>query len=151
MESSKQKVKKDQLFDRFRNSWVAATPEEKVRQKLLSLMIEQLGYPKELLAVEKQLSEIPHLKSTMHLPKRRADILCFAKNIHPEHEIFPLLLIECKEGKSKEGAEPQVLGYNHFVQAPYVAVANEIGVNLIYPEFLSFLPTYKQLIDHICP
>lgn len=141
---------KDKLFDSFRKAWVAATPEELVRQKLLHAMTTQLGFPKNFLTVEKRLSELPHLKGALRLPNRRADILCFAKGIHPEHELFPLLLVECKEGLVGESAAKQALGYNHYVQAPYVAIAGEGSVELVHPQRLSFLPSYSELLERVC-
>lgn len=121
-------------------------PEEAVRQALLKAMVEQLGYPRQLLAVEKELSQLPHLQNQSGLPKRRADILCFGKDIHPQYSLFPLLLIECKAGKIGFDAEQQALGYNHFVQAPYVALANLDGPRLIFPQKVPFLPTFQQLM-----
>ncbi|NGX27599.1 MAG: hypothetical protein K940chlam6_01537, partial [Chlamydiae bacterium] len=59
---------KDSLYDPFRKLWVAALPEEVVRQKLLHVMITQLGFPKNFLVVEKQLSELPHLSGMVGLP-----------------------------------------------------------------------------------
>lgn len=136
------------MYDPFRKSVVVATPEEKVRQLLLQNMTAKWGFPKELLSVELELSQLPHLKGAAGLPKRRVDIVCFAKNIHSKFPLYPLLLIECKKGN--EDANEQVLGYNHFVQAPYVAVARENGVELIHPQTLPFLPTYSQLLQQVC-
>ncbi|MDN3505873.1 MAG: type I restriction enzyme HsdR N-terminal domain-containing protein [Simkaniaceae bacterium] len=141
---------KDKLFDSFRSSWVAATPEEIVRQKLLHAMTTQLGFPKSSLVVEKKLSELPHLRGKKGLPGRRADVLCFAKGIHEEHELFPLLLIECKEGIAREDAAQQALGYNYFVQAPYVAIAGEGSAQLVHPQRLDFLPHYHELLERVC-
>ena len=145
MESSKL----SRYYDSLRRQTVAATPEEMVRQRLIQAMIEQLGYPRELLVVEKALSQLPHLSQQKGLPRRRADLLCFGRNIHPEHSLFPLLLIECKEGLLNSDAEQQVLGYNHFVQAPYVALANERGPELIFPKRLDYLPSFSQLIAQL--
>ncbi len=147
MESS---THKGNLFDPFRKCWVVASPEELVRQRLLHIMVTQLGFPKELLAIEMQLSEVPHLKGGTNLPKRRADILCFAKGIHSEYPLYPLLLIECKEGIAGEDAKEQVLGYNHFVQALYVGIAGEGHTELIYPQTVPFIPTYSQLMEQVC-
>lgn len=141
---------KDSLFDPYRQCYVAATPEEVIRQKLLLLMTSQLGFPKQLISVEKRLTELPHLKGSTGLPNRRADILCFANNIHPEFSLYPLLLIECKEGKVGDEATSQVLGYNHYVQALYVAIAGENGVFLIHPQKVSFLPSYNELLEKVC-
>lgn len=147
MGSSKQK---DSLFDPYRSSFVQASPEEIVRQKLLHVMTSQLGFPRQLISVEKKLSELPHLQGNTNIPHRRADVLCFAKDIHPKYPLFPLLLIECKEGHAGDEASAQVLGYNHFVQALYVAIAGENGVFLIHPKKFSFLPRYEELLEKVC-
>jgi len=112
-------------------------------------MTTQLGFPKELLLIEKKLSEFPHLKGISALPERRADLVCFAKGIHPEHSLFPLLLIECKRGRADKNAKAQVMGYNHFLQAPFVAIAGEKQICLVHPEELSFLPPYSQLMERV--
>lgn len=139
------------LFDPLRKRWTEATPEEFVRQKLLTFMTKTLGFPKDLLSVERQLSELPHLSSEVNLPTRRADVICFAKGIHPYHSLFPLLLIECKRDPSiKEDAIRQAVGYNHYVQAPFVAIAGEGIVELVYPDRVAFLPRFVELVERAC-
>jgi hypothetical protein len=135
------------LYDPLRGIWIAATPEEIVRQRLLRAMIHQLGYPKHFLAVEKQLSELPNLIGSDPAPMRRLDILCYSDFCG---ELTPLLLIECKEVSPDESAHRQVLGYNHFVRAPFVAVASLNEVTLIFPEHLPYLPYYCDLQEAAC-
>lgn len=143
------------VYDEVRNLWVRATPEEIVRQQLLTRMIRDLKFPKELICVEKELSQMPHLLgSHSTLPDRRADIICFANNIHPEHVLYPLLLIECKDEGIGSDAVRQLLGYNHFVKARFVALANHLEVKLGYfdakaecYQFLSYLPSYSELLE----
>jgi hypothetical protein len=145
------------LFDAIRNKWVSASPEELVRQKLLNHMLNELGYPRELLVVEKQLSQLPHLTSyKSSLPDRRADIICYGKDIHPDHALYPLLLIECKEERALQKAVDQVLGYNYYVQAYFVALVDSQGVRLGYYEkqakrthFISSLPPYAELLKAV--
>jgi len=145
---------KDRIYDRIRNLWVLATPEEIVRQTLLKKMIDELFYPKELIVVEKSLSEISHFGS-MPTPQRRIDIACFAKKIHPEHLLYPLLLIECKESKKDAlKALEQVKGYNVSVKAYFIAVAYPEGELFGFLErdqfrLLDYLPSYSQLIQSI--
>jgi hypothetical protein len=140
-----------QVFDRVRNLWVAATPEEIVRQKLLIQMIDHLDYPQNLLAVEKDLRQLPHLSLDPHLPDRRADILSFYKDA--SQSLSPLLLIECKEVELDQHALDQLLGYNYFVKAPFIAMANPNEVKFGFYEsrskayeFLNGLPSYSQLV-----
>jgi hypothetical protein len=139
------------VYDPLRQIWVAALPEEVVRQQWLHRMIHELGYPKQLLAIEKQIGQLPHL---IHLSDkiatRRIDLLCFASGIDPVHPLYPLLLLECKAELCTEDSFHQVFGYNHFVKAPFVGVAtrSEIRIKDTRREQQLFqLPSYKQLVE----
>ena len=142
------------LFDEIRKKWVAATPEEIVRQSLVLKMVRELGYPKELIALEKELGELPHLKNVSDVPKRRADILCYTSGGSSDAPLSPLLLIECKEQGLTSAAREQVMGYNHFVKAPFIGIASKDGieVGLFDPHlktynFFFHLPSYSFLVD----
>lgn len=144
------------VFDEVRNLWVKATPEEIVRQKLLQHMIRDLKFPKELISVEKELSQMPHLSQEPSPPERRADIICFAKEIDPEHPLYPLLLVECKDAILNDAAIIQALGYNHFVKAHFVALANQKEVKLVLLDsvnesyrFLPYLPSFSDLLNAV--
>ncbi len=102
-------------------------PEEIVRQALLLEMTEKFGFPRELIGVEREISTLPHLKGAK-IPKRRFDLVCFAGKIHKDFPLYPLLLIECKAITLSEKALQQVLGYNYYVEAYFVAIANGQGV-----------------------
>ncbi len=150
---------KGYLFDSLRQRWVVATPEEKVRQGLIKMMTEKLLYPKELLSLEKTIAELPHLshKKGDVFPQRRIDVVCFAKNIHSEHLLYPLLLIECKESEHHIAiAIDQVVGYNFYVQAYFLAVAYPDGIRFgVYDQkkkeyqFSSSLPSYTTLLQWV--
>lgn len=135
---------------------VVATPEELVRQGVIRHMIQQLGYPASLIVVEKELSALPHLAlSPTKLPLRRADILCFAKGIHPEHALYPLLLIECKATPITSRVWSQVIGYNHFIGAYFISVANGAHIRTGWVDsatgdyqHVNFLPSYTELLKH---
>lgn len=145
---------RDRIYDQVRKLWVVATPEEIVRQNLLKKMIYELSYPRELISVEKALSEIPFF-SSLPSPMRRIDIACFAPKIHPHYALYPLLLIECKEDKREaEKAWQQVQGYNSFLKACFLAIAYPEGELFGFLKegklsFLSHLPTYLQLMQAI--
>ena len=133
------------LFDEIRQKWVAATPEEIVRQSLVQKMIRELGYPKELIALEKELGELPHLKMVSNVPKRRADIICYASGVSSDASLSPLLMIECKEHGLTPAAREQVIGYNHFVKAHFIGIASRDGVEI--GRFDSSLQTYCFYCD----
>ena len=142
-----------QLYDELRGCWVAAQPEEVVRQKLVRSLIKDLGFPKSLIAIEKALDQLPHLADRRtEVPNRRADILCFGKGIHPDYDLYPLLMIECKAVAITDKVLQQVVGYNHYVQSCFVAVANQSEVQTGWWDeaakeyrFVSGLPTYAEL------
>lgn len=144
----------NKIFDEFRSTWVIASPEEKVRQRWLKAMVYEKGFPKNLLAIERELDQLPHVKSNFtNPPQRRIDILCFANNIHPHFPLYPLLLIECKEKPLDPYAEKQVIGYNHYVRAFFVGIADADSFRLgAYDPskkdyvFINFLPSYEELL-----
>jgi hypothetical protein len=100
-------------------------PEEAIRKAWIEKMAGDLSFPASTLAREVDLRKLPHLA---HLPgpfpHRRADIICFAKGIHPRYELYPLLLVECKAVPLNEKALSQVTGYNYHLQAYFVACVN---------------------------
>jgi hypothetical protein len=150
---------KKEIYDPFRKKWVVATPEEKVRQNLLQRMTLELSYPRELISVEKALSEMPHITASHRssCPDRRVDLVCFAKGIHPDHSLYPLILIECKESSSLiEVAQQQVIGYNYFIKACFVAVAYPNGCQWGYYDsrkqtyaFSDQMPSYNELMQAV--
>lgn len=123
-------------------------PEEDVRNQLLDFMKGHLGYPKEKISVERSLSAIPHLEGKK-VPNRRFDIVVFGKE-----NLYPLLLIECKAIPFNQSAVDQVKGYNHLIQAPFIALANQSGVLFYvkdkntYKEFKGLAP-YQYLLDQV--
>lgn len=115
----------------IRKKWVANTPEEGVRQRLIQQMIG-LGYPKGLIAVEKKIGE------------RRFDLVCFTK------EMTPLLLVECKAETLTEAAMRQALGYNAMVKAPFICLASVTEIKTFWQEegkigSVPYLPSFNEI------
>jgi hypothetical protein len=132
------------LFCPVRKSWCKALPEEEVRISLMTNMISQLEFPISVIAVEKDLRHLPHLQSVRGLPNRRSDIMCFLQG-------KPLLLVECKAVPITTKVLNQVIGYNFYVKAPFICVANHKEVRTgwldkegIY-QFIPYLPRYGEL------
>lgn len=98
--------------------------EEWVRQELKNTMIHDLGYPYHELIQEVSLSNIQHLKNQKNVPLRRLDLVCLSRNVKEDHDLFPLIIIECKAHKLNQKAFDQLCGYNSWVEAPFVAVSN---------------------------
>jgi hypothetical protein len=132
-----------QVFDTIRQMWVAATPEEIVRQQWIQRLWEKLKFPKAFLSIEKELKELPHLMhSQQAFPTRRVDLLCYS------NEARPLLLMEFKVEALSEKMVAQVLAYNTFVQAPAVAVANQEAVVLyVHGQTFHQMPLFHHLVE----
>jgi len=133
-------------------------PEEQVRQKLVHKMVQLLGYPLECLSMEASLKSLPHIRKDCRLPARRADLIVFAKNIHPDHSFYPLLLVECKAVPLTKKTMRQLVGYNEYVQAYFIAAVNQTASFTGWYEescddyrFQDEIIPYQQLIDNIRP
>lgn len=146
------------LYDPVRKGWVKKTPEEIIRQYWLQKMVQELDYPLSLLAVEKELKQLPHLQHlpSKSIPRRRIDVVVYAKGIHPDYPLFPLLLLECKAIPLTPAFARQAIGYNDIVKAPFVAVANKDQMLVGQYEgsagmfqFTSGLPSYSILLRRI--
>jgi hypothetical protein len=158
---SRSRIRTEELKENFycpvRKEWVAALPEERVRQQLIEKMVTELGYPFGCFAVERALQQMPHLMGVKHsLPLRRADIICFAKGIHPQYDLYPMLLIECKAVPLTAAVVRQIVGYNYYLQARYIAIANQQEVRTGWVEanqtqytFTNGLPHYHQLLQSL--
>jgi len=145
------------LFCPYRREHLTAQPEELIRQSLLKAMTEQLGYPTGAILVEKALSQLPHLSASgRSLPGRRVDILVYTNA--GLKGLVPLLLIECKAVRLKQAALQQVAGYNHYIGAPFIAVANAEQIFMGWQDLvkgasrtIDFLPSYAQLLAYFHP
>ena len=105
--------------------------------------------------MEKQLRLLPHLALADNLPERRADILCYSVRGN-ENAMNPLLLIECKAITLGEKELRQLIGYNHFVKAPFIALVNQNQQKMGWfnptvndYQFIDYIPQYQELINSI--
>ena len=113
------------LYCLVRQKRVVAHPEECVRQHLIGYLIETLNFPRALLAVEKGIDELAKMVGfSGHVPNRRIDLVAFARS-DVGGELKPVLLVECKARKVTQDAVDQLLGYNHFLEVPFLALAAE--------------------------
>jgi len=127
------------IFDEIRKKFVILQPEEWVRQHCVQYLIQNKGFPKSLINVEKEL-KINNLK-------KRYDIVVFNSdgNIH--------LVVECKSAKININQKvfDQIARYNLALNATYLMVTN--GINHYYCSmdfekecyhFLKDIPEYKR-------
>ena len=100
------------VFDPIRKKYVLLLPEELVRQSLINHLINDYGYSKSLISVEKALKVNERTK--------RYDIVVF------NNECKPYILIECKSPNIKINIEAieQVSWYNFVLKAEYLLITN---------------------------
>lgn len=100
------------VFDPIRKKNVVLTPEEEVRQAILAYIVEDLGYPMNFIAVEKQIQYAGK--------NRRFDAVIYNQN----HQ--PIILIECKQPEvtiSQKTMEQATL-YNLVLKVPFLVLTN---------------------------
>ncbi|MEM8599243.1 MAG: type I restriction enzyme HsdR N-terminal domain-containing protein [Bacteroidota bacterium] len=127
------------VLDPVRQRWVRLTPEEWVRQHLVGYLLGPLGYPRGLLAIER---EVRYLEAA-----HRADVLAVGR----DHQ--PLLLAECKAASVPidQNAFDQAARYNSVVRARYLVVTNglvhyccRVDAATNHYAFLDAMPTFEE-------
>lgn len=125
------------IFDEIRKKFIILTPEEWVRQHVVSFLIEEKKYPKSMINVEKVLK--------INSLRKRYDVVVYK----PDGTIF--VLIECKapEIKIAQATFDQIARYNMTLKADYLMVTN--GLNHYFCQmdyenekyhFMQELPNY---------
>lgn len=131
---------KQLIWDVIRKKWFVLQAEEWVRQHLIHYLIEDLGYPKGLISVEKLV--------TVNQQRRRYDLAVANK------EGGFILLAECKAPTEKinQATFNQVAAYNIQLQVPYLLVTNglqhffcKINFETKNFEFLKEVPKWGDL------
>ncbi len=131
---------KKQVKCLIRKKWLVLTPEEEVRQNCLLYLLNELKYPKSMIASEHGI----HLNGM----SKRCDIVVFSKSGAPK------MIIECKAASVPitQKTLEQIGRYNLVLQVPFLYVTNGIQhfayeVNLSEQRFksLNVLPEYNAL------
>ena len=127
---------KEQIFCEWRHRWVRLTPEEWVRQQLLHRLVEQLGYPSSLIAVEASI--------VVGEAKKRCDAILYNTSMQPK------MLIECKAETVPltQKTLDQAVTYNRRLNVPYLLLHN--GVQSVFVDltqenlhFSDTIPPFK--------
>ena len=127
------------IFDVIRKRFVILQPEEWVRQHCIHYLIENKGFPKSLINVEKEID--------INTIKKRYDIVVF----NPDGSIH--LIVECKAHhiNINQSTFDQIAQYNLKVKSDYLMVTN--GLNHYYCQinfkekkyqFLKDIPEYTK-------
>ena len=131
---------KAMIFDPIRRKYVRLTPEEWVRQHFVQYLVQDLGTPPALVAIEGGF--------TYQGMPRRADVV-----VH-DRRGQPLLMVECKAPsvEVRQATFNQVARYNKVVRARYLVVTNgQVHYACLLDReqhtyrFLDDLPSYDEL------
>ncbi|MBQ3709740.1 MAG: type I restriction enzyme HsdR N-terminal domain-containing protein [Bacteroidales bacterium] len=100
------------VFDPLRKRYCALTPEEEVRQKALYLLVDHLGVPAGLIAVEYSIK--------VNGLDRRCDAVVFGRDGNP------LMIVECKAASVKlsQNTLEQAVCYYSALQPRYLMLYN---------------------------
>ena len=127
---------KEQIFCEWRHRWVRLTPEEWVRQQLLHRMVEQLGYPASLIAVEQAI--------TVGEARKRCDAVIYDASLQP------LMVIECKAETVTltQKTLDQAVTYNRKLNVPYLILHNGPQTICVHGDntYTTGLPRYSDLL-----
>ncbi len=132
---------KNYVWDIVRKKWIVNLPEEWVRQNLIWFLINQLGFSKNSMSVEKQIK--------LNEMKKRYDLVVHNKDLKP------LVLVECKAPKIKitQAVFNQAAHYNLVLKVPFLLLTN--GINHFFCEisfedqsfkFHKEILTWKQIL-----
>lgn len=129
-----------EVYDRWRDKWIALTPEEWVRQHFVNLLAVHLGYPQHLIANE--------VSVRFNGMARRCDSVVY------DTRLRPLAVIEYKAPSVRLTPEVfgQILRYNSVLQAPCIMVSNGMRhfACLRLPDatyrYAEQIPTYESLV-----
>lgn len=124
---------KIQVFDPIRKKRVVLTPEEGVRQQLIAMLCNQLGYPLNLMSCEYSIS-INNLRY-------RGDLVLLNKSLKP------LFLAECKAPTVKITRDTfeQILRYNMALNVKYILLTN--GETTYFAAYDNSLEKYQYLTE----
>lgn len=126
------------VFDPLRRRFVALTPEEEVRQKVLYLLVEHLKVPSGLVAVEYSVK--------VNRMDKRADAVVF------DQEGQPLMIVECKAADVKitEKVLDQAIRYHSALKPKYLLLFNGSDCRCFHTKSgiltaMGHLPDYEEM------
>ena len=126
------------VFDPLRRKWVALTPEEEVRQKVLYLLVEHLHVPSGRIAVEYSVK--------VNGLDKRCDAVVFGS------DAVPLMIVECKAQSVKLTAKTldQAVRYYSALQPRFLLLYNGAECHCLKVESgvlqpMDHLPEYEEM------
>lgn len=129
----------EEVFDPLRKKYVALTPEENVRQQMITYLNEKRGWP-----LHQMMSETEIKIGEVRL---RCDIVCYDKNLKPK------MIVECKRPTVKITSKTfeQLWNYALILKVDYIVATNgkksyccRYNRNEQKYDFIEDIPSYNQ-------
>lgn len=142
---------KKYIYDKVRKKDVLFTPEEKVRQQVLTYLIDELKVPEYMIDEETAMSYYKVISS------KRPDILILKKD-EKTGEAVPMAVIECKRNNTLiDGVIiEQTLHYAEQLGCNYAMITDGDYVDVAYCELdnkmlvsIKSLPNYEDMLNGI--
>lgn len=110
------------IFCPLTNAWHIETPEEKVRQEYIKILVEDYGYSLEQMAQERKVNN-----SQRGQGKARADIVIWRSKADKEESKAAFIVVECKAEQVRIREEDYYQGYNYasWAGASFFVTTNE--------------------------
>ncbi len=126
-------IKRDngKIFCPLKNDWHVETPEERVRQNYIKILVEEYGY-----VLEQMAQEVPVNNSHRGQGQSRADIIIWRTKQDKAEGNYPFIIVECKAESVKIREEDYYQGYNYatWAHAKFFVTTNEKETKYFIPE-----------------
>ncbi len=130
-----------EVYDRWRQRWVALTPEEWVRQHFVSMLVTEKGYLSGRIANE--------ISITLNGTSRRCDTVVYDRTMRP------VMIVEYKapDVQVSQRTFDQIARYAMVLRAPFLMVSNgmqhyccRMDYEACRCEFLKDVPDYQSIV-----
>ena len=128
------------IFSHIRNSWLVETPEERVRQEYLCLLVNEYGFSLSQIDEERPVTE-------RGSGQARADFLIWRSPSDKASKSKPLIVIECKADNVHIDAATYTQGANYaqYCQARFFVTHNNQETKYWRVDHLKMMPNFDEI------
>ncbi len=141
------------IYCPLKEKWLVAKPEERVRQKYITILVNEYGY-----SLEQMDQELEVTNSSRGQGKARADIVIWKSKADKDAKKAAFIVVECKAENVKVRVEDYYQGFNYasWAHADFFVTTNEKETKFfnVDPQYLPSIleevvaiPTAKDIAD----
>lgn len=155
MSTLKIKRENGKIFCPLADSWHIETPEEKVRQEYIKILVENYGY-----SLDQMAQEIKVNNSQRGQGKARADIVIWKSKQDKIESKAAFIVVECKAENVRIREEDYYQGYNYasWAGASFFVTTNEketkyfnVDKDFLIEDYFSWDDTIKAIVEDVIP